>query len=316
MKFDVLKIMVFFILSFAVHKVQAQVEVAAAVDSTNMLIGDQLKLHITASVPANASIQKLDLSAFEAEKEMEVVKEGAWDTVQQNGMLHLQKDLTFTIFDTGYYWVPELPLSYLQNGQSGVVKTQRIPINVGTVQLVADSTQIELAPIKDIIREQANWRDYLPLILAFLSFAAVVGIFYFVNKRKNQVNLPPPPKVIIPAHEKALTALQQLKSEQLWQKGEIKAYQSKLTHIIREYLENRYEIPALESTTDEIQRSLKKVDFDASWKEKLSNILQVADLVKFAKAEPPADFHERVWEEAENFVLATKKVPVVEKEVG
>jgi len=242
MKFDLIKIIVFLIVSFAVSNVQAQVEVAAAVDSTNMLIGDQLKLHITASVPTGVSVQKLDLTPFETEEEMEVVEEGAWDTVQQNGMLHLQKDLIFTIFDTGYYWIPELPLAYTQNGASSVAKTKRIPINVGSVQLVADSMQIELAPIKDIIREPVNWRDYLPFILAFLALSAVVGIFYIVNKRKNQVTAPPPPEVIIPAHELALTALQQLKTEELWQKGEIKTYQSKLTHIIREYLENRYEM--------------------------------------------------------------------------
>jgi len=308
MKLDLIKIIVFLTLSFALKSVQAQVEILAAVDSTSMLIGDQLKLHITASLPASASIQQLDLTPFKAEEEMEVVQEGAWDTVQQNGVLHLQKELIFTIFDTGYYWIPELPLTYLQNGVSTIAKTQRIPISVGTVQLVADSTQVELAPIKGIIREQANWRDYLPFILGLLGLAAVIGAFYYVNKRKNQATAPPPPEIIIPAHEVALTALTQLKSEQLWQKGEIKTYQSRLTHIIREYLENRYEIPALESTTDQIQRNLKKVDFDSSWKEKLSNILQVADLVKFAKAEPPADFHERVWEEAERFVRATKKV--------
>lgn len=315
MKFDLIKIIVFLTLSFAIGKVQAQVEVAAAVDSTNMLIGDQLKLHITASLPSNASIQKLDLSPFETEEEMEVVQEGAWDTVQQNGILHLQKDLTFTIFDTGYYWIPELPLNYLQNGVSSFVKTRRIPINVGSVELVVDSTQIELAPIKGIIKEQTNWQDYLPYTLVLLGLAAIVGIFYFVKKQNSKVHIPTPPPISIPAHQVALTALKKLKAEQLWQKGEIKTYQSKLTHIIREYLENRYEIPALESTTDEIQRSLKKVDFDSSWKEKLTNILQVADLVKFAKAEPPADFHERVLQEAESFVRATKKVPVIAKKV-
>ena len=84
-----------------------------------------------------------------------------------------------------------------------------------------------------------------------------------------------------------------------------------MTYIIREYLENRYEIPALESTTDEILRSLKDVDFDESWKHKLQNILQVADLVKFAKAKPPADFHNKVLQEAEDFVIATKVKPII-----
>ena len=113
-----------------------------------------------------------------------------------------------------------------------------------------------------------------------------------------------------------MTALGKLKEEKLWQQGQVKEYQSRLTYIIREYLENRYEVPALESTTEEIQRSLKQVDFDSSWKDKLSNILQVADLVKFAKAKPPVDFHDQVWKEAEDFVLATKKKPVILEEEG
>ena len=65
------------------------------------------------------------------------------------------------------------------------------------------------------------------------------------------------------------------------------------------------------STTDEILRSLKNVDFDSSWKNKLQNILQVADLVKFAKAKPPPDFHDKVLHEAEDFVIATKAKPII-----
>ena len=103
-----------------------------------------------------------------------------------------------------------------------------------------------------------------------------------------------------------------LKAEKLWQQGQVKTYQSRLTHIIREYLENRYNIPALESTTDEILHYLKKVDFDNQWKDKLQNILQIADLVKFAKAKPPVDFHDQVLKEAEDFVIATKVQPVLE----
>ena len=291
--------------------VLAQITVSAEVDSTNMLIGDQLKLHIFANHSPDISVQKLDLSPFEAEGEIEIVAEGDWDTLQKNGTFVLQKDLTFTIFDSGYYWLPELPISYTKNGVTNTSKTTRIPMQVGTVS-IADTLQ--LAPIKDIIREEANWRDYLPFIGSLLALGLIAGLIYYFRKKKADAEIPPTPEIKLPAHEIALTALDQLKSEQLWQQGDIKTYQSRLTYTIREYLENRYEIPALESTTEEIQRNLKKVDFDNSWKDKLRNILQVADLVKFAKAKPPEDFHDQVWQEAKEFVVATKAKVIVEED--
>ena len=291
--------------------VSAQITVSAEVDSTNMLIGDQLKLHIFANHSPDISVQKLDLSPFEAEEEIEIVAEGDWDTLQRNGTFVLQKDLTFTIFDSGYYWLPELPINYTKNGVTNTSKTTRIPMQVGTVS-IADTLQ--LAPIKDIIREEANWRDYLPFIGSLLALGLIAGLIYYFRKKKTDAEIPPAPEIKLPAHEIALTALDQLKSEQLWQQGDIKTYQSRLTYTIREYLENRYEIPALESTTEEIQRNLKKVDFDNSWKDKLRNILQVADLVKFAKAKPPADFHDQVWQEAKDFVVATKAKVVIEED--
>ena len=289
----------------------AQITVSAEVDSTNMLIGDHLQLHLFANHAPNVKVDKVDISVFEKEEQIEILEEGKWDTLQQGNELVLRKDLTFTIFDSGYYWIPEIPISYLQDGVANTTATMRIPMNVGTVQL-ADSLQ--LAPIKDIIREEANWRDYLPYLIGLVLLGLAIGSYFLHQKRQAQKAAPPPPIVIRPAHEVALESLQRLKGEKLWQQGKVKDYQSRLTYIIREYLENRYEVPALESTTDEIQRSLKQVDFDSSWKDKLSNILQVADLVKFAKAEPPVDFHDRVWQEAEDFVLATKKKPVVVEE--
>lgn len=303
--------LLYYLLFCCIGTTTAQIAVSAEVDSTNMLIGDQLQLHLFANYSPDIAIQKVELNVFEKEEQIEVVKEEPWDTLQQGNEWVLRKDLTFTIFDTGYYWIPEIPINYLQNGVAKTAITKQIPMRVGTVAL-ADSLQ--LAPIKDIIREEANWRDYLPYLAGIGLLALAIGGYFFYQKRKAQKTAPPPPAIIRPAHELALEALRKLKEEKLWQQGKVKEYQSRLTYIIREYLENRYDIPALESTTEEIQRSLKQVDFDSSWKDKLSNILQVADLVKFAKAEPPIDFHDRVWQEAEDFVIATKKKPIVLEE--
>jgi hypothetical protein len=108
--------------------------------------------------------------------------------------------------------------------------------------------------------------------------------------------------------------LTSLKNEKLWKKGEVKAYQSTLTYIVREYLENRFEVPALENTTDEILRSLKNTDLSQDWEGKLREMLQMADLVKFAKAQPQADFHDKMMNYAEDFVYKTKKIEISKEE--
>jgi len=131
----------------------------------------------------------------------------------------------------------------------------------------------------------------------------------FAGKRKKRATQE---KVIIeiarPAHEIAQEKLDTLKEKALWQQGQIKEYQSELTHIIREYLENRFEIRALESTTDEIARDLKDKGLDDGDKKKLSDILQIADLVKFAKAKPDVNIHDEFFNDAVDFVLRTKEI--------
>ncbi|MEM1119217.1 MAG: hypothetical protein AAGJ18_02135 [Bacteroidota bacterium] len=302
----------FIFLLFASSYAKAQnASVSAQVDSTSMQIGDKFQLHLTAKVPQSARLESIDLSELEAVENVEIGAETDWDSMMAGQEIILKKDLTLQVWDSGYYWIPEIPFVLAQNGASIVYKTNRIPISVGSV-ILQDS--IQLADIKDIIREKATWEDYLFLIVAFAMICLAVLGYYLCKKRQAAKTAPPAPEVKLPAHEIALTALTKLKGEKLWQQGDVKTYQSRLTYIIREYLENRYDIRALESTTDEILRSLKAVDFDGSWKDKLQNILQVADLVKFAKAKPPADFHDRVLKEAEDFVIATKVKPVIVEE--
>ncbi len=311
MKFQINHITTILLLFISIVANAQRVSVNAQVDSTNMVIGDKFKLHLIATYPKGSALESIDLTALKEIENVDIEAESDWDSTAVGQEILLKKDLTLQVWDSGYYWIPEIPFVLAQNGASNIYKTNRIPITVAAV-ILQDS--IQLADIKDILREEANWEDYLFLIVAFgLICFAVLG--YYLWKRKQDLKTaPPPPEIIIPAHEIALAALTQLKGEKLWQQGDIKTYQSRLTYIIREYLENRYEVPALESTTDEILRSLKKVDFDSSWKDKLQNILQVADLVKFAKAKPPADFHDKVLQEAEDFVLATKAKPILIEE--
>lgn len=172
-----------------------------------------------------------------------------------------------------------------------------------------ESDSITVAGLKPIIPEGKNITDYYYI---FIIIGAILGLgliwFLIIKTRKNTSDVVyEKPEEIQPAHVIALNKLETLEKEELWQKGHIKEYQSKLTFAIREYLENRYDIQALESTTDDITRELKKHDFTTDDEMALKEILQVADLVKFAKAKPDNSVHERFLYKAFDFVKRTKQ---------
>ncbi len=119
-----------------------------------------------------------------------------------------------------------------------------------------------------------------------------------------------------PAHVIAFRKLEKLKDEKLWQTGEIKLYYSRLTEIIREYLMNRYSIPALELTTVETLEALLRngIAEDEVFR-KLRTILTGGDLVKFAKYQPEPSENEIHFDYAWEYVKATMKLPEPEPAV-
>ena len=89
-----------------------------------------------------------------------------------------------------------------------------------------------------------------------------------------------------PMHVRTLTALEEIGRRNLWQQGMVKQYQSEVTDVLRAYIEERFQVPALESTTDELLAALNMSSMSAAQREQLANMLRMADMVKFAKWTP------------------------------
>ena len=291
-------------LSFLAQWSFGQISVNAEVDSLHMLIGDQMPLHLKVKLPSGAKVKDVDLSGFDKVENLEIVKVLPFDSTTVGNEILLNQDIVFTAFDSGYYQVPKIPVSISHDGTIQTLYTNFIPIEVRTIE--TDSTF--LAPNKDIIEEPFKWTDAIPFVLVLAGFVGLLALgYYLFNRKKEQPKEEEAPIIKRPAHEIAFEKLAALKQAKLWQQGQVKAYQSELTYIVREYLENRYEVQALESTTDEILRDLKNVDIPEGFNDKLREMLQLADMVKFAKAEPPIEAHDRLWQYAEDFVTQTKK---------
>lgn len=246
-----------------------------------------------------------------------------WQVAQAGNKKIYRQEFTIRLWDPGPS-VVLYPTVIYQQGDKQEVATNRDQMQVFVappkgIPVVQDS--IQLAPNKTINEEPIKLSDFTSLfIIIGLTLLAGLIYLYFTKYYKSKDVVPSTfeeEKIIIPPHQLALSKLSELREKELWQQGDIKTYQSELTYIIREYLEGRYGIAALETTTDVIIHQIVDKIAHQGHTVALKEILQVADLVKFAKAKPSENLHESFMNKAEDFVNDTKyqTVPNLEAEL-
>jgi len=206
---------------------------------------------------------------------------------------------TLIAFDSATLELPPLRV--------GVASGKPLETNALTLHVFPTSAGRELsdmASIRDIRREPESWMDYWPWAAGIL--AALMLLVWWLRKKQEK----PHPKVVlheiqpppVSAAELALLKLSELQQRKLWEKGQVKEHYAELSLILRAFLESRYGIAALESTTTEIQRLLASTDFSPEARIDLKELLQKADLVKYAQSEPEVTVHEAVLEKAKDLV--------------
>jgi hypothetical protein len=275
------------------------------VDSHNILIGDWLKLHVEVKHPEGVTVQFPPLP--DSLQGLEVIRRDSIMRKNSDREVVESTSFTLTAFDTGTYVIPPLVFQYTQGSDRrvGMVETSPIAIFVHTVGV---DTSKDIKDIKPPVSLPISFAELLPYILGVLGIGGAGWLIYYILKkrRRGESILPePPPR---PAHELAFEALRALEAEKLWQRGLVKEYHSKLTDIIRTYVERRYGVLAMEMITDEILSSLPVARLDNELKRELRDTLLLADLVKFAKFQPPTEEHERSMRSAYGFVEATRHI--------
>ena len=298
---------------------QTDTKTFATLDSNVVTIGDKITLNVgvilepTARVVNTTPDLPLDTSKFG------IVDLGQWGA-QKNRLPNFSRTLVFQAFDTGLYRIPSVVFTI--EAANGVKITAESPPLLLTVKN-PDGADALVAPvdIKPIATtewtfEEDMWpflKVYLPYFL--LAIAILFLAWRFWQQWKNRQTPPVVQQISQPPHVIAARLLAELRAKKLWENGKTKEFYSELSRILRGYLEDGFTMPALESTTDELIGLLKTRGFDAQLIEKVQNLLQTADLVKFAKVEPPIDFHEGFLGHAENIVEITKPQSVDNEEV-
>lgn len=259
------------------------VKVKAVIDSSNYLIGDQIHLKLIAELTSGIKLKFPEIS--DSLGKLLVIGKSKIDTVKNNKVNSLTQVLTLTSFDSGYYQIPSLEFNYYK-ADTNRFSAFTDPINVKYTSVSVDTTK----PIKDIkppLEVPFSIWDYIWYIVGIIGFVFIVlvVIYYFYKRKPQQKEIRNfDPK--IPPHVQALLDFEKLEEEKLWQQGKIKDYYSRLTDILRLYLERRFDFPALELTTSEIMIQIKMILSGSEILINLQKILDLADLVKFAKNIP------------------------------
>lgn len=279
-----------------------EVSARATVDSTNYIVGDAITVHLNVTHPKGAALKLAvgdSLEGFSVLDRPQFMPDGE---TASSGSLVVAK------YDSGTAVLPPLELLYSLPGDTSLRRAATNPLLLTIHTLAVDTSQAykDLKPPLSVPITLAEIALYLGIVLLV---AALAYFGYRLWKKKQQkaigVVYVPPPR---PAHVIALEELAVLKEKRLWQQGFIKHYYSEVSEILRRYIENRFKLMALEQTTDEIMYGVRRLELKPAVCSKVETLLQLSDLVKFARYVPGLSEHEETLMMVYDIVESTKLV--------
>tara|TARA_B100001778_G_scaffold172140_1_gene141547 strand:- start:1279 stop:2910 length:1632 start_codon:yes stop_codon:yes gene_type:complete len=272
---------------FLNQSIQSQ-KLSATIESDSILIGNELLYKIDINLDEKQSIVFPDSTSFVP---FELISETKVDTLENNEGFIFSKKYGITSFDEGEFIIPKIKV---QIGDK-FFSTDSKKIKVNMVEV--DTTKQGLYEIKpsygkfsslELFKLRLKNNYQIILIAIFL----ILAIVYF---RKQIFNFFNPLLNITPSLsplELVRNRMNDLAKMKINSNHEIKFFYSQLTFSLRSFFEKEVYDRALESTTNELitglnnLRELKQVSISKNSINRIKEIFNRADLVKFAKFLP------------------------------
>ena len=279
--------------------------VSASIDSTTLMIGDQTDLHLQVTQDASEQVQ-LPVFGETLQDGIEIVDRTIVDTLTlPDGRLQLNQYLTLTSFKDSLFAIDPLVVT------SGLDSFWTEPMALNVIQPFEVDSSLAITDIKDVERAPIWWWGIIRwILLGLLLIGLGVGGYFlwrWYQKNRKPEEETVDPELLRPADEVALEKLDAIRAQKKWKDGKVKEYQTDLTDVVREYIGRRFDVHSTEKTSDETMQAMKPL-IDKPLYERLKQMLQLADLVKFAKWHTTPDENEQALTTAYEFVNSTKEV--------
>lgn len=282
----------------------------ATLDTNAIMIGDQIGLNLNVEVPKGYQIYWPFLHDTLA-PHIEMIRAEKMDSVLKNDEIHYHRKIIITSFDSGAFTVPSF-VFHVRNSSTG----QTDSLTTDEMQLKVFTPMVDTAKAFKVIKGPESvpytFAELLPWILIVLAviIGIVIIVWYIRNRKKGKPLFARKSKPKLPPYEQAIKQLEELRLSKVWQAGKLKEYYTGITDIMREYFTDRYQFEAWEMTTDEIVDELKDKKINEQAMSKVKSTLELADLVKFAKAQPTAVENDTALNYCVDFVNETRPIPV------
>ena len=256
-----------------------EISVKAQIDRAEITIGDPVEFSVLIRHGANVKI----LSTIPPpSKDILKIKKIKEVNEKEGESKQVGRKFTLTAFRLGEFIIDPIKIDYrIGSGELQSLETNSIYLTVKSIAEGEEKTDIR--GIKSVVELPAR---YVAVFVFIAILALLLMIFLIIKKfRKGKTLLEEDIPVLTP-EEEAMTAMNRLFDSDLIARGKTKSYYLKLSEILRNYFERRFDILAIESTTFEIIRDLKNKELDLKLREQIQEVLEAADLAKFAKWTP------------------------------
>lgn len=253
-------------------------QVTATLDTTQIKIGEEIRYAISVETD---SLMPVTFPEGQTFLPLEVIDFYPTDTLIENQRVKLIKKYGLTQFDSGRYVIPQQLVRIREQAfftDTLLVEVADVEVDTLKQGMYDVKPHISVPPVKSPWFTSWGWIVLLVLLVAVAIYLLVKNLRPKQTKEKR-----------LPPFEEALVALQQLDASDYLSHNRVKDYYSGLTEIVKRYLDREVDNAVLESTTEELIAKLEiykhsgNLDFDKKTIDKLKEILQRADLVKFAK---------------------------------
>ena len=269
------------------------VRVSLVADSTELTVGDLVTLSLIVSHPEDATVVaprlEREWGPFEVEEQTSVQTVSLAD-----GVRTVAKQFRVTLFGPGTFETPELWV-FVRSPNRPVVRVSPAPVQL-TVNSVLSSPDDEL---KDL-RAPADlstpfWQRPIVIVLIVVVALGLLGGTAFILYRKSRPvgEAPSASPDLRTPWEVATQELNRILDLNLPGRGEFKQHYILVAGVLRTYLGATYlrgplRVDAIDMSTEEIAASVRQSELDPGRCTLAIEVLNEADLVKFANYEPSA----------------------------